>query len=443
MLVVTANWGWMDGTLAPAAVGRATVRGWLAAVQRGIVRGGFRRDGRYRPVEAVDIVFAGDTFDWLVSEAWLGTTRPWHAGRRAREARTRVALMAARRAAALLVPIARWAREGVVVPRADRHGRPVERSWTRVPVRVAVLAGDRDSWLDEVAARAALRGCSVGTIWRGDAVIVWHGHEHDPVCRHDALGAERAPTLAESVVVDLVAAFGAMLRTRGPCVRAVGRLVAALAAAGPLDLPGILAAWLDAETARGTLTEASLRSTIEDWRRAVARWHRAADAVPPTGGPAGNVTDALAAWLDGGRVAWRPGAGCWPSPPAGIQDLAAPAARELTRVVAAVAATAGLATRSAVVLGHPRGGLRTGDPPVTDLVCLAARPERRWGPTAVVAAEPDRGACVAAPAEVVPVAVAARTAAGRLEWVPLGADVRDGLEGETAPGPVEWIVDAA
>jgi hypothetical protein len=80
---------------------------------------------------------------------------------------------------------------------------------------------------------------------------------------------------------------------------------------------------------------------------------------------------------------------------------------------------------------------------VTDLVCLAARPERRWGPTAVVAAEPDRGACVAAPAEVVPVAVAARTAAGRLEWVPLGADVRDGLEGETAPGPVEWIVDAA
>jgi hypothetical protein len=41
------------------------------------------------------------------------------------------------------------------------------------------------------------------------------------------------------------------------------------------------------------------------------------------------------------------------------------------------------------------------------------------------------------------VAVAARTAAGRLEWVPLGADVRDGLEGETAPGPVEWIVDAA
>jgi hypothetical protein len=256
-------------------------------------------------------------------------------------------------------------------------------------------------------------------------------------------GAERMPTLAESVIVDLVAAFAAMLRARGPCVRAAGRLVAALATAGPLDLPGILAAWLDVETARGTLTEASRRSTIEDWRRAVARWHRAAEAVPPTDGPAGNVTDTLAAWLEGGRVAWRAGAGGWPRPPAGIEDLAAPSARELTRVVAAVAATAGLATSSAVVLGHPRGGLRAGAPPVTDVVCLAVEPERRWGPLAVVATETDRAACVAAPAEAVPVAVAARTAAGRLEWVPLGADVRDGLEGEPPPGSVERIVDAA
>ena len=71
MLVIAANWSISDGTL----VGANGHRPWqtlVAEVRRIALRSGFRRDGAYRPVEQVDIVLAGDTFDWLLSREWLG-----------------------------------------------------------------------------------------------------------------------------------------------------------------------------------------------------------------------------------------------------------------------------------------------------------------------------------------------------------------------------------
>ena len=62
MLVVTANWGFTDGTLA-AVPPRAAAAEFRREVRRATVRAGFRRDGRYEPVDGVDVVLAGDTCD--------------------------------------------------------------------------------------------------------------------------------------------------------------------------------------------------------------------------------------------------------------------------------------------------------------------------------------------------------------------------------------------
>ncbi|NCY03689.1 MAG: hypothetical protein EBX36_12480, partial [Planctomycetia bacterium] len=74
MLLVTANWGLSDGTLASVPASRLVSR-LRTEVRRAVLRSGFGQDGRYRPVDAVDLVFAGDTFDWLVSRSWTGAVR--------------------------------------------------------------------------------------------------------------------------------------------------------------------------------------------------------------------------------------------------------------------------------------------------------------------------------------------------------------------------------
>ena len=76
MLVVTANWAIGDGTL-----WRRPLRG-LVSRSMGChpaisTRAGFRHDGRYQPLERLDIVFAGDTFDLYASRHWAtGDVRP-------------------------------------------------------------------------------------------------------------------------------------------------------------------------------------------------------------------------------------------------------------------------------------------------------------------------------------------------------------------------------
>jgi hypothetical protein len=443
MLVVTANWGCSDGTLVPGVAGRAAVRRWFAAIHRGIVRAGFRRDGRYRPVESVDVVFAGDTFDWLTSAAWLGPIRPWHGGRRARATRTAVATAAARRATPLVATVARWGREGVEVPCADDRGRPAPRGRQRVPVRVAILGGDRDAWLHDVAAEADLGACRAGRLWSDGEVLVWHGHEFDPVCRLESGDPGRPPTLAESIAVDCVAAFAATLRGRGLCAKATGRLLAPLSSVGPLELPRTLADWLETEAARGTLTPQSRRATIEDWKRAVADWHRGTDRSPPTGGLPACPLDALASWLERGADD-LPAAADGRRLPAGLDDLRGPTPRELASLVAAARTSGGPTPRHAAVLGHPSGGLLVSAiETVPRLICLGASPWRRWGPVTVVDDDFPRVACVGGTGVTTPVAVAATIAAGRLEWVPLGADVRDGLETAAARMGRDRIVDAA
>jgi hypothetical protein len=330
MLVVTANWSWTDGSLVPNRPGRGSA--WLRDVHRAVLRAGFRRDGRYRPIEAVDIVFAGDTFDALVSRRWTDRLRPWHGGPQAAAMRDQTLVEAARRGRRLLAGLARWAREGMALPPADQRGRPLPHATTRAEVRVTLLAGDRDRWLELTADVAARHHCRVGHIWADDGSIIRHGAEFDPCwCGADAAIAgggdqpldwraatqprlpaglaemrSRPPFLGESVVVDLVARFAATARDRRLASPAVLRLAGRLTTATLLEIPAHLAGWLAARHQGDGLTAAQRQRIESEWRRAVAAWHREARRLPPVCDIEACPVDWLAGWFERPATAAAP-----------------------------------------------------------------------------------------------------------------------------------------
>ena len=359
MLVVSANWMFGDGTLsAAAAAPYASV--WLRAVHRAAVRAGFRRDGSYRPLDDLQIVLAGDTFDCLTTTAWTAHLRPWHDGRAARVARRAVLVEAMRRGRRLLARFSRWARHGLAVPTADRRGRPVLTATTQVPVRVALLGGDRDSWLDEASSEAARYGLSIGTVWSDDRTTVRHGLESDPCVLPGEIrrsgGRGWQPTIGESVAVDLVARF-ITAASATPAAPACRPLVTALAANGPLELPAVLGRWSD--SARGSAAPADdhVEAVVTLWRRSVAAWHRETVRRPPAS-PAGvAVCDALAASFD------AVGRGLGPRVGLDVRELLTPR----------VSVPAGTAT----VLGHVSAD-RAADHGPAGVICLGPTRASGW-----------------------------------------------------------------
>jgi len=255
MLVVTSNWCVSDGTLATGPA-RGLIDRFRDEVRRSSLRLGFRRDGIYRPVEGVDVVLAGDTFDWLVSREWIGETRPWETGSRAAAALERVAAGSRRRSGRLLATLTAWTRRGIEIPLADRRGRPTPGVCRRVPVRVAVLCGGRDRWLDRVVNEAVPPGLVVGRCWSDGDVTVWHGTEFDPLWAAD--GGE--PTLGESLAVDLSSRFGGGLNAVTVLRPLAGGLMRRLAAGRILDAPLQLAAWLAAIDRSDKLSPAARQS---------------------------------------------------------------------------------------------------------------------------------------------------------------------------------------
>ena len=286
MLVVTANWALADGTL--VVTPRRRQQEFLEAVHRAALRSGVRRDGRYEPVEGIDIVLAGDTFDTLTSSVWMGDSRPWHEGSRAAGMAAGVLLAAAARSRRLLAGLAAWARDGLAVPAADRRGRPASDRQRRVPVRVTILPGDRDPWVAGAAARLARRGIRVAAAWAAAGLSVCHGAEFDPLW---AAAEPGRPTLGASLAVDLVARFGNAMRGRPDLWPACRPLLARLAAARPADMPAIVGDWL-------ALMEQGTAVVRDTWRAAVAAWRRRARLDEPAGDAPFDSIDAVAAWMD-------------------------------------------------------------------------------------------------------------------------------------------------
>jgi hypothetical protein len=300
MLAVTANWQFTDGSLAPAFAAGADA--WLHTIRRAVVRAGFRRDGRYEPVENVSLVFAGDTFDWLVSDVWSGRERPWYGDARSRAARAKVVAGSLRAARPILAELHRWARRGIPVPAVDGRGRPSMLGVHRIPVHLIMLAGDRDAWASEqcIGSHDRIRrsGALVGDSWSDGEIMIRHGHDRDPVTNAEATptGAAtgRAPSLAESLAVDLVVPFAKALAADTAGWHLARRRVGAIAAAGLVDMPQSVAAIVElwgGGTALG-------RRALLAWRRCVAAWRSIVRHEPPTNETEYDVVDDVAGWLE-------------------------------------------------------------------------------------------------------------------------------------------------
>ena len=292
MLVVTANWAIPDGNLS-APPPRGLFERLFADVRRVAARAGFRRDGRYRPIERVVIVLAGDTFDCLVSDRWLGDVRPWERRREAAARQTDLFRAAWRHARRPLVAAARLARRGLAVPSAGTHGRPVPTAAVAVPVHVVMLAGDRDAAVERSARDLPWRrlGIGVGNAWGGEAVRVVHGAAADPLADRDS-----GPTLLESLAVDLLARFGAGLVAQPGSGDRRRRLVRDLAAGHPLDMPLLLRSSLPLLTDDAT----HAARVIDIWRRSVDRWVREARRWGCAADDHGAV-EAIAWWMEAGE----------------------------------------------------------------------------------------------------------------------------------------------
>lgn len=300
MLAVTANWLCTDGSLAPAYA--AGAEAWMHTLRRAVIRAGFRRDGRYKPVENVSLVFAGDTFDWLLSDVWSGSERPWHGDSRSRAARATVVARSLRAARAVLAELHRWARRGIPVPAVDGRGRPSLLGVCRVPIHLIMLAGDRDPWASEqsVAPNDPIRrlGALVGDSWSDGEIVIRHGHDRDPVTHAGAaptaVADGRAPSLAESLAIELVVPFAKILATETAGWHIARRRLGAIAAAGVVDMPRAVAAMVGLwgpSTAPG-------RRVLLAWRRCVAAWRNIVRHQPPAIETEFEVADPVAEWLE-------------------------------------------------------------------------------------------------------------------------------------------------
>ena len=354
MLVVTSNWCVPDGTI---CVGPSSglVDRFRAEVRRSSLRRGFRSDGMYRPVDAVDVVLAGDTFDWLTSREWIGEVRPWDPGRRADAARERVATGSLRHAARLLATLAAWTRRGIEVPEADGRGRPVLSSQRHVPVRVTVLCGDRDRWLEDVAgSRAAVaRVAAIGTCWSDGGVTVRHGEDLDPLWT----AGGREPTLGESLAVDLFTRFGGTLGAVATLRPLAALLLRRLTGGRFIDAPLRLAGWFTECDRNATLPGKTRQDLLDAWNRSVACWHLAARRLSLCGDDGVDLVAALATALEiNAAVAcageWGPSSGTWPE---ALDSALCQVAGSIPPAAAAdeTVSARGIAETAVVVLGHP------------------------------------------------------------------------------------------
>lgn len=414
MLLVTANWAIPDGSV--AALPRAALFARLFDdIRLAAVRAGLRRDGRYRPLERLVMVLAGDTLDGLVSGRWGDEVRPWARGRRAVARHAEVLAAAARNARRPLAALAHLVRRGVAVPDADRRGRPMMNGRVVVPVALVVLAGDRDAALEQPLGRTWLerRGIGVGSIWEGDAWCVTHGIACDPL----AAGEDR-PTMLDSLAVDLLARFGATLAARPGLAEPGRRIVRLLADGQPLDMPLRLASSLRAITG----TSADATRIAAEWRRSVERWEREARRTGCDDGH-GEVA-AIATWMHA------------------LGDDAA--IRQLSRatIAALSAPLPAAASRPRVdrltVFGHPSRG---GDGAEPGVVCLGTPHVRPSGEREFEREANGRASCIEAapsicPARLPAVAIPESDEGGGMPaaWWPMwDVGFPQGCRPETAP----------
>lgn len=150
MIVIVSDLHFTDGTcgetVSPDAVGLFADR-----LQDLVFNASRRSDGRYVPVESLDLVLLGDILDVVLSKQWLAASvRPWTDSQsdsfvRLVDAVTRSILIRNQEALSGLRAIA--AGESIRIPPADPSGQPAQDAWgdyLAVPVRIHYLCGNHD-----------------------------------------------------------------------------------------------------------------------------------------------------------------------------------------------------------------------------------------------------------------------------------------------------------
>ena len=272
MLVVTANWAIGDGTLWRRPLRGLVSRAW-GAIQRSALRAGFRHDGRYQPIERLDVVFAGDTFDLYASRRWAtGDVRPWHRSTAAETIRREVASSALRRGVMLNRFARRLLHDGLVVPRATHQGRPHLRHPIAVPVSVTLLSGDRDGYLDP--SQDWPQGVHWAHSWAAGNWQVEHGQRFDPL-QNQSSDHHQGPTLIQSMYARLFAPFAMHVAEFMPAAQGtLGRSLRLLADCHPLDVSAAFWHRLLPRVTAGDKAHAEKPATC--WQRCVDTWQREA-----------------------------------------------------------------------------------------------------------------------------------------------------------------------
>ena len=285
MLVVTSNWNCSDKTLV-ASHSKKQFGHFLDVVHRAALRASMRFDGRYQPIERLNLVFAGDTYDWLTSRKWLDNHRPWGMPRNAMPITEQVAALSLQSIRRDIVRLQKCIHDGLALPLADRHGRPSPTSFERVPVRVIMLAGDRDRLLSHpsIAAWISSIGITIGSQWSDGQYEILHGDQLDPLAIVSSSKFEsRAPSLAESLRIDFLTRFSAdlidSLSIHGNHFRSLAqKLVQSMVFREPLDAVAVMRAWIDHHS--GPMAFAAECRDI--WKRSIAFWYSQAMRLRPS-----------------------------------------------------------------------------------------------------------------------------------------------------------------
>ena len=243
MLVVVSDLHMTDGTtgdtLSPGAfsIFARRIRDMAASA-------GYRADGSYRPVEAVDIVLLGDILDVIRSTEWMTSSsiRPWdkpHDPMFVERIGQITAAILDRNEPALAVLRELSSPGGLTVPPMLRAGRPAadepEEKWVPVPVRIHYMVGNHD-WFFHLPGPAydALRkklvqhmglanpfdkpfphdiaesGPLLETM-RRHKVVARHGDLYDPF---NFEGDRDTSSLGDVIVVELVNRFAAEVESQ-------------------------------------------------------------------------------------------------------------------------------------------------------------------------------------------------------------------------------------
>lgn len=292
------------------------------------MRASWRADGRYRPVDRIDLVLLGDTLDLTRSRRWLhGEARPWSGPNHPGVAETASSILDGilQNNASQLAVLRSLSADGIIrLPPASVHGQPIyQAERLPIPVLIHFVVGESD-WLLHVPGPSfdLLRqkvvhhlgiACAYNQPFPHDPadsevlldalrrhrVLARHGDIYDPLAFHEVRDAS---SLGETLAIEVGLRFLVEVEQQ------YANDVPAATWSGLRDLDhvrplGCLPAYLDSLLS-ATCPRMPVRKALKDlWDRCVDRWLEQDFARPGNGLVGADLTGAMALRLRVPRLA--------------------------------------------------------------------------------------------------------------------------------------------